>query len=354
MVERRGGAVGRDRRVAKSSEQQAGPEHPAVAAILWTPDCYETIRRTVRALKAQTVQHQVELILLGPTPESLEVDAADVAGFASHQKLVLGSLAKSASVRAAGARAATAPIVAFMQDHAFPVPGWAAALLECYQGPWSGVGFAFANDNPKTATSWCNFLLQYGDWVEPLPSAEPRHIGGHMASYRREVLLEYGEQLPRKLETSVAMHWELKRRGHRFAVAPDAVIYHQNHSRFLPSIPLRFQTGRLFAANRTASWSLPRRLLYGMASPLIPLVRLARVMRSAIRIQRAGMLPRLMPVSAALLICDGLGQAWGSLAGSGRAMEWVTGIEWHRHRFMVEGELSAFWNAPADSSRAPS
>jgi len=322
-------------------------ESPAVAAILWTPDNYGTIRKTVRALRAQTVQDKVELILLGPSPESLAVEDAEVEGFASHQLIVLDSLANSTTVRTAGVRAATAPIVAFMQDHAFPVPGWAEALLECYRGPYAGVGFVFANDNPKTATSWCNFLLQYGDWVEPLPPGKTKHIGGHMASYRREVLLEYGDGLPRKLETSVAMHWQMRRRGLRFAIAPGAVVFHQNHSRLGPSVPLRFQTGRLFAANRTASWSLTRRLLYAAASPLIPLVRLSRVVRAALRIGRPGLLPRLVPVSVLLLVCDGMGQAWGSLAGRGKAMEWVTGVEWHRHRFMVDGELSAFSGTPA-------
>jgi hypothetical protein len=340
--------------VASYTEHQENPANTAVAAVLWTPDRYDTIRRTVAALRAQTALDKIELILLGPTPESLAVDESDIEGFASFKTIVLDSLAKSSTVRAIGTRTATAPIVAFMQDHAFPVPGWAQALLDCYKGPWSGVGFVFANDNPNTATSWCNFLLQYGDWVDPLPPGEPEYIGGHMASYRRKVLLEYGDDLARKLETSVAMHWEMKKRGHRFAVASGAVIYHQNHSRFLPSVSLRFQTGRLFAANRTASWPLHRRLLYAMASPLIPLVRICRIMRAAIRIRLIRILPRLIPVSTILLICDGLGQAWGSLTGCGGAMEWITKIEWQRHRFMRDNELSAFWNAPANSTEVRS
>lgn len=346
------GEVGTARSAGSDAAAAAEIRAPALAAILWTPDDYETIRKTVRALKAQTVQHKVELILLGPTPESLEIDESDVEGFASYKLVVLDSMAKSSAIRAAGTWAATAPIVSYMQDHAFPVPGWAEALLECYEGPWSGASFVFANDNPATATSWCNFLMQYGDWVEPLPPGEPTHIGGHMASYRRDALMEYGDELPRKLETSVAMHWEMKKRGCRFAIAPGAVVYHQNYSRLLPSMPLRFQTGRLFAANRTRGWSLPRRLLYAAASPLIPLLRFSRMIRTVSRIGGTSLLPRIVPVGVLLMISDGLGQAWGSLAGRGGAMEWITNIEWHRHRFMVDGELSAFSNTPADSIQA--
>lgn len=129
--------------------------------------------------------------------------------------MVLDGIGKSSIIRAAGVRAATAPIVAFMQDHAFPVPGWAEALLSRYEGPWSGVSFVFENDNPGTATSWANFLMQYGPWTTPLPKGPVTHIGGHMASYRREVLMAYGDALPRKLGTSIAMHWEMIGQGHR-------------------------------------------------------------------------------------------------------------------------------------------
>lgn len=332
------------------AETQPPKKSPALAAILWTPDCYETIRATVASLRAQTVCNKIELVLLGPTAESLEGEPSEFEGFAAHHRVVLGPFTKSSIVRAEGVKAASAPIVAFMQDHAFPVAGWAEALLACYEGPWSGVSFVFANDNPATATSWSNFLLQYGAWADPPPQEEPTHIGGHMSSYRRDVLLAYGDDLPRKLETSVAMHWELIEQGHRLAIAPGALVYHQNHSRFLPSLELRFQTGRLFAANRTASWSLLRRLAYAAATPLIPPLRLSRLLRAAIRVGLVRRLPRLALVSTVLLIWDGVGQAVGALAGSGNAMAWITSIEWHRHRFMVDGEVSAFLKTPVHVS----
>ena len=324
------------------AEPQNPGLEPALSAILWTPDRYETIRKTIASLRAQTVCEQIELVLLGPTEASLEGPSADLEGFAACRKVVLGSLEKSSVIRAEGARAASAAIVAFRQDHAVPVRGWAEALLKTYEGPWSGVSFAIANDNPDTATSWANFLLQYGAWADPPPPGPPTHIGGHMASYRRDVLMAYGDALPRKLETSVAMHWELIRQGHRFAISPEAVVYHQNHSRFWPSLELRFQTGRLFAANRTRSWPALKRVAYAAAAPLIPPLRLYRLMRDAVRVGLAKRSLTLAPVSAVLLIWDGVGQAVGALAGHGGAMEWITGIEYHRNRFMVECEVSEF------------
>jgi hypothetical protein len=334
----------------KSPDRQPQHDRPRLTAALWTPDTYATVRKTVLALKAQTVQHQIELLLLGPSRAALEPVASDLEGFASHQLIELDSMAKSSQIRAEEIRRASAPIVAFLQDHAFPVRGWAEALLACYEsGPWSGVGFVLANDNPRTVVSWCHFLLHYGNWVEPLPPGEPKFIGDHLASYRRDALLDYGSALDDKMESPIAMHLEMQERGHRFAVAPGAVVFHQNYSRFTPSMTLRFQSGRLFAAKRTASWSRSRRLLYALASPLIPVVRLVRLVRTTLRIGRAGLLPRLVPLSLPLLICDGAGQAVGSLAGAGGAMEWITSVEAHRHRFMRESDPSAFSELCSDA-----
>jgi hypothetical protein len=321
-----------------SDEPSAVLPRLGLSAILWTPDCYDTIRRTVQALRRQTVPDRIELILLGPTSDALTGATSDMAGFGAHQMLVVGPIAKSSEVRATGIRAARAPVVAFMQDHCFPAPRWAEALITRHQGPWAGVGFVFNNDNPSTATSWVNFLLQYGEWADPPPAGPPRHIGGHNGSYKRDVLLFYGDELPRLLEHSSTMQWDLMLHGHRFTLDPEAKASHQNHSRLFPSVKLRFYAGRLFAARRAVLWPVWRRFVYALAWPAIAAVRFARLTRAAVRVGEQRRLPRLVPVSVLLLVCDGVGQAVGYLAGGGNAMEFITTQEYHRHRFMVDGE----------------
>ncbi len=315
-------------------------KHPqtAMSVILWTPDCYKTLHRTVEALRRQTVQDQIELILIGPTSQAIEGAESNLNGFAGHQIVNMGSFTKSSMVRARGVQAARAPIVVFMQDHSFPVPGWAEALIKRYEEPWSGVGCVFANANPQNATSWCNFLVAYGDWADPPPPGPPRHIGGHNATYRRDALMSLGDELAQMLESSSTMQWELMKRGHRFTLEPAAKMYHENFSKFGSSVKLHFHLGRVFASKRTAKWSVPHRIVYALAWPLISFVRLTRLLRSDLRIGRVNQIPRLIPVAAFLLTCNSLGEAIGSLVGPGRSVEWITNIEFHRHRFMVGGE----------------
>ena len=51
--------------------------------------------------------------------------------------------------RAAGVRAASAPIVFIGETHSYPQPGWAEALLTAFEGPWAAVVPAIGNANPN-------------------------------------------------------------------------------------------------------------------------------------------------------------------------------------------------------------
>jgi hypothetical protein len=196
------------------------------------------------------------------------------------------------------------------------------------------VGPAVRNANPATLTSWANLLIEYGDWLAPAPAGERHHIPGHNSSYKRAVLLEYGDALPDLVEAESVLQWDLRTRGHRCYLEPKAQAFHLNYERFGPSCIQRFHAGRLFAANRARKWSLARRALYTLAAPLIPLVRMVRTLRSAWRVgPRPGLL-LLLPVLEVLLVLDGLGEMLGYALGSGRAMQKLSADEFHRERFL--------------------
>lgn len=78
----------------------------------------------------------------------------------------IGHMRSTARARAAGVRAATAPVVALAEDHAFPAPGWAEAFIERHGEGWAAVGPVISNANPRSATSWANLLIEYAPWLE--------------------------------------------------------------------------------------------------------------------------------------------------------------------------------------------
>jgi hypothetical protein len=255
----------------------------------------------------------------------------------------LRDLTSTAAARAAGVRAATAPVVAFVEDHSFPQPTWAAELIAAHRQPVAGVGPAIVNANPATLTSWANLIIEYGPWLDPVPTGPVEHLPGHNSSYKRDALLAYGDRLEAMLDAESILHWDLRARGQTLVLAPAAKTEHFNFSRLGSSVPLRFHGGRLFAAARSRHWSPARRLAYGIAAPVIPLVRLVRLAREMSRPGRARPgLGRVWPLLFVLLMLDALGEMVGYLTGAGNAMAKLTDMEFHRDRHLTAADRQRF------------
>lgn len=312
---------------------------PKMAIIVLTPDCYETIRQTMSSLHAQTVRDQLEIILVVSKASrsrmiqgKMELKSAE---FKRVHIVEVDSMNSTAAARAAGVQQATAPVVAFTEDHSYPDPHWAESLIAAHRGPWAAVGPAMCNANPQSALSWVNFATEYAPWLHPVSGGPVDHLPGHNSSYKRHLLLAYGRQLEVILEAESVLHWELRAKGHQLYLEPAAKTFHLNYSVIIPTIRLRFLGGRLFAASRARSWSTVRRLLYCAGSPLIPLVRLRRIWRALRRARTSQPLPaNVLPVLAFILACDAAGEMIGYLFGSGQAMRKLSEMEFHRYRFM--------------------
>ena len=302
----------------------------------------ENLRGLLAALKAQTVASELEIVLVGPEPHRLFQDS-ELADFAGFQRLRGTVIPSSSEARTTGVKAARAPVVAFVEDHCFPLPGWAEALIERHQEEWSGVGPVVLNGNPRTATSWGNYLIEYGDWAYPIEGGASSHIPGHNSSYKREALLSLEPHLADLLEAETTMQWKMAAFGHRFFLEPEARARHYNFSKLSASLGLRFFGGWLFGANRFAP-SDSRRFLYLMASPLIPFVRFKKVLVSCRRLGKSlsWCLARL-PLMFALLLLDGLGEAMGYATNqSAYAMAYCSNSEIDRARYLSSKDREFF------------
>jgi hypothetical protein len=310
-----------------------------MSVVVITPDTFETVRATVRHLRAQSDRERLELVIVAPAADALALDEAEVRDFFGHQVIEVGAMTSTARARAAGVRAACAPVVAFAEDHAFPSRGWAEALLARHAEGWSAVAPVMANANPRAAISWANLLVEYAPWMEGARGGEREHLPGHNGSYKRDVLLVYGDRLEAMLDAESVLHWDLRARGHKLYLEPRARTLHLNFTAALPSAVLRFNGGRLFASARARGWSRARRLAFVAGSPLIPFVRFARVARSLPKVER----PRgTMAAVFAALACDGAGELFGYAFGAGRSMEKLSDMEFHRHRYISRrGRASA-------------
>ncbi|HJR41193.1 MAG TPA: glycosyltransferase [Gemmatimonadaceae bacterium] len=318
------------------------PDTPSLSVIIITPDSFDTIRQTVRCLARQSVCERMELLILAPREARIDVDEQLVAPLAATRVVPVPSVTPTGPVRAAGIRAARAPIVVFAEEHSFPAPGWARALLEAHRGDYAAVGPAVRNANPETLVSWADLLIGYGPWLAPTTAREVDFLPGHNSSYKRSILLEYGERLDRLMEAETVLQWDMRRGGHRLYLEPAALTAHTNFGLWSSWLPVMYLAGRAFADTRAADWSVVRRLVFAAASPLIPAVRLWRILHEARRAgQRWSFLLRVLPTLAVGLVLDAAGQLMGYAAGAGGAHQKLAGYEWHRLRHTPRGAETA-------------
>jgi len=139
---------------------------------------------------------------------------------------------------------------------------------------WTGIG----NANPESLISWEYLFTAYGRWAEPAEPGEIDDVPPHNSACKRGVLLECGPELETVLEVETNLHWELRARGHRLYLEPAARTHHVDFMLLSPFVRAEFHYGRLFAAARSARWPILWRFMYTCGGPLIPLVRLLRVL----------------------------------------------------------------------------
>lgn len=313
-----------------------------MSVIILTPDEYATIRQTVASLAAQTVAAHLELIIVAPSQAAIKLPA-ETGAFGEVTIVEVGAIISTPAARIAGARAARAPLVAFVEDHALYNPHWAEALIDAHRQGHAVVGGMFGNANPASLVSWANLLTEYGEWMKP-PARTMHHLPGHNSSYKKEILLAYGSELEAKFVFESVLHWDLLKRGYTLFFEPRAKIYHLNYSRVTPTIQLRFYSGAVFAGARSRHWSIFKRLAFAAGAPLIPFVRFVRILR---HLRGApipgGVMPRVLPWMLLFLIFDAAGEMVGYARRVDDFVYKLSAMEYRRERYLTEKDRQAWF-----------
>lgn len=313
--------------------------NPDLSAIVVTPRNYETIRKAVEHLRAQAIRERIEVVIVAASKAELDPDREALDDFWGWQVVEVGEIDNLGPAEAAGVRAARGPVVVYVEEHSYPAPGWAEALVEAHAGPWAAVGPSVANANPESAVSWTTMFLDFADWIAPGEPGPAKTLPSHQTSYKRDLLLAYGSRLDRLLETETTLQYDLSANGHRLYYEPTACTHHVNVSRFREVVGLQFFNYREFSANRAllGGWGWPRRLLYIAGSPLIPLVRGRRVL---LQIRRRGLqrdlLPRILPSMALGLVSATVGEIVGYALGKGDSSRKRVTFELERLRHVTD------------------
>ena len=281
-------------------------------SVVLATDVYDTVRPVVAALQRQRLAAEIELVIVLPASAQGGVPREELHAFGHTQVVAVDSMEDLATARVAGIRAASAPIVFIGETHTYPEEGWAEALLAPFDERWTAVVPAIGNANPTTAASWAAYLFDYARWGPSRSAGEMSDPLVHNTAYRRSALLALGDRLPDALDPHQEVMWPLLwESGHRALFAPAARISHVNVGRPGWLLQEKFCSGVLLGMGRSHRWPLWRRLVYLLASPLIPIVLLARVARDA----RPPVPARLPAGTIPALVLCALAKTFGEVVG---------------------------------------
>jgi hypothetical protein len=280
-----------------------------LTAVMLMPRGSEELTGALRHLRAQTRREAIQVVVVH-TRTSAPVDLGQFAGFGAVTPVAVDALPTVASGLMAALPHATGDIVALVEDHVLLNPTWAEAVLAAHGTPSSAVTPHMVNANPRTATSWANFIASFSEAASIRPPGPVDAGPGHNTSYKRAVLEHYGDELAGLIQSERTFHYRLRREGHVILHEPAARLAHLNISVPYQAVRHALLGGVLFGAYRARRMSLVEKLARTVLAPLVPPLRLWRTAR--LLAGRWGLMPltawAMLPV---LLAMHAAGEAVG-------------------------------------------
>jgi hypothetical protein len=319
----------------ESHNAQSDSATPELSVILVFGRERQRAARALGSILSQSLIDRMEILLFDLGPENVPpVEGSD------HPRVKMtrtgpDDLISAARVR--GVRAASAPVVSFMEEHCEMQPGWAQTIVETHREPWAAVGSDLINGNPGAGCSDLVFRVNYGIYVRPNAQRGPIHcVAGENSAFKREILLRYEKDLEQMFYADLVLQWKIAEDGYAIFYEPAVQIAHKNENTFRSLATGLFYFNWCFANVRAHvfRWSIFRRAVWIALSPLVPWVRLAKMSLRVLRAKRVSLIRFLrdVPFILAANYFSTAGQVAGLLNPIDRAARKISNFEMNEPR----------------------
>jgi glycosyltransferase involved in cell wall biosynthesis len=222
-------------------------------------------------------------------------------------------------LRAAGVFAATAPVVALIEDHCLVAPEWGPRLTAAQADGHRVAGGPVRNVATGRVRDWAAFFCEYSAVMEPMPRGPVPGLPGMNVSYGREAIAAV-EDLLREGRWEGWLHPRLQARGFELWCEPDAVVEHDKDFDLREFLSQRYHYSRSYAGMRNPDLGW-RRALYALASPLLVPVLYARMARNVLSRRRDRLrFLQATPLVLVYVTVWAFGEAVGYGFGGGRSL----------------------------------
>jgi hypothetical protein len=261
------------------------PTQPDLSVIVVPLGGGSHLVRCLEALRGQQDFPATEVLL--PMDERVpETDAESLCAlFPELRPLRFPGRKSYAELRAAAVSAARGRLVAITEDQCIPPALWCANIVAAHQKPCAAIGGPVDKVEPDSLINWSIYLRELGTYMTPVEEGPSAALTDCNVTYKREALEAIaGVWVTEFHEPQV--HEALVRHGGLLWLSPALITYQQREIHVLPAIRERYEFGRLYGSLRATQVSAARRLLLIAASPLLPVLLVARVVRGVLRKER--------------------------------------------------------------------
>lgn len=298
---------------------------PLLSVVVTIVDGPAALRRFLAALTRQIDPPPLEILV--PFDASAAEVHALAGEFPTVTWLALGHLDTAAPIttaagqhelydrrRSAALAVARGDLVAILEDRGVPRPDWARTVVRLHREPWAVIGGAI-EPAPCGLVEWALHVCDFSRYALPFASRSVDWVSDVNVTYKRHAL-ERTRHLWQDRFHEPVVHWALQREGAALRLDPALVVDHYRTSRrFAVLVRERFDWGRLFGAIRAGAGGPLQRAGRVVATPLVPVVVLARHARVRIRRGETWRFVAALPVLLVLLAAWAAGEAWGLCTG---------------------------------------
>lgn len=208
-------------------------------------------------------------------------------------------------------------VILLTEDHCVPDSEWVGSLTRTIQRNGSAVGGAVDPFEPETMTAfdWALYYVDFYRYQTPLTAGIADALSECNVAYRRHDL----ESLDEPWRTSfheTRIHIALTKQGSPLWIEPRACVRAGRRLHRGDALRERCSFGRYYAYRRFDPSHIGARLWRSLASPLVPLLLIGRMARTAVRDHRtARRFLRSLPDLSALVLAWCIGEGLGYLTG---------------------------------------
>jgi len=287
-------------------------EEPDASVIIASYNSRETIVACLKSLEEQRTTGSFEIIVVDSstdgTSELITKEFPEVKLYRYAQRKFPGD------ARNAGISVAKARIIAFIDADCVAEKNWIEQILRAHESPYSAIGGAIANADPKSFVGWAAYLVEFSQWMPETCVQWQDDIAAANMSYKKEIFDRCGGFIEGTYCSDTDLHWRLGRDGYRLRFVPSILISHKSINRLDRFLKHEFFHGRCFARVRVQGQGFSRckRWFYVTLAPLIPLRLFLKIalnnMRNRIYFSE---FLKSSPLVALGLICWSFGESVG-------------------------------------------